>query len=217
MGHRRGCGAWVTGVGVERGSPVWVWSVGRWISWIVSQTLRLRLEDVHWFGCAAWVVESRGLCPRRSVSDSKTFTGLGVERGSPDLADRVPNALSRTLRRSLVRYGPRRHRFYHKKLGSICGYWFWSSRHLICGFWSSCRRGELLVFVDLCLICGFWFMECCLCLICGFWSSRRGWSIWDMGLLCILGSRLMMVAGVGWLRVLGSHGGCWRGTARSFG
>ena len=94
MGHRRGCGAWVASVGVERGSPdltnrvldtpsqtrrrslVWVWSVGHRISWIVSQTLRLGLEDIYWFGCGVWVAGSRRSCPRRSVSDSKTFTGL---------------------------------------------------------------------------------------------------------------------------------------------
>uniref|UniRef100_A0A2N9G4B6 Uncharacterized protein n=1 Tax=Fagus sylvatica TaxID=28930 RepID=A0A2N9G4B6_FAGSY len=99
MGRRRGCGAWVASVGVERGSPdltncvpdtpsrtrrrslVWVWSVGHRISWIVSQTLRLGLEEVYWFGCGVWVVGSRRSCPRRSVSDSKTFTVWVIDLG----------------------------------------------------------------------------------------------------------------------------------------
>ena len=67
--------SWVASVGVEHGSLVWVWSVGHRISWIVSQTLRLGLEDVYWFGCGVWVAGSRRSCPRRSVSDSKKFTG----------------------------------------------------------------------------------------------------------------------------------------------
>ncbi len=180
MGRRRGCGAWVASVGVERGSPdlldrvpnapswtrrsllVWVWSVGRWISQIVSQTLCLGLEDVHWFVMGSdntvFIIENLVL-----------FVGIGF-----DLVD----------------------------------VWF-------VGF-------DLAADVECCLclwICVWFvgFVECYLCLICGFWSSQCGWSIWGMGLLWILGSGLMVVVGVGWLRVLGSHGGCRRGTAGSFG
>ncbi|GMY06013.1 hypothetical protein FCV25MIE_01252 [Fagus crenata] len=107
MSHRCWCGAWVAGVGVERGSLdlmncvpdapsqtrrcslVWVWSVGRRISRIVSQTLRLGLKDVHWFGCGAWVTGSRGSCPKRSISDSKTFTSSLWATTTPFLSQKT--------------------------------------------------------------------------------------------------------------------------------